>query len=112
MEENKETSQVNQLTQAVATKELEIQGLKHSLDSISSQQTMARQVFRELRVQTPEIASVTMRPSVEFTDSTSTNLYIASIRLTKRISTEQKQKIEDWLKVRLQTQSIKLFFEE
>lgn len=100
---NKMDNRYTLLSNALALKEKQETLLQAKLDSIMNEKKLAAQVFAELKVQYPKIKNAVIEPSTAFTDSSKTkNLYLVLINTNEGISSEERTKIEKWLKVRLQ----------
>ena len=91
------------LSNALSVKEKETTLLKAKLDSVNNERKLGAQVFAELKVQYPHIESAVIEPSTAFTDSSKNKkLYLVLINSHQEISSEERAKIEKWMKVRLQ----------
>ena len=101
--ENKADDRYTLLSKALTMKERQETLLKAKLDSVTNEKKLGAQVFAELNVQYPKIKNAIIEPSTAFTDSSKTKkLYLVLINTEERISSEEKAKIEKWLKVRLE----------
>jgi len=112
-ENNASNTQIIELGKAISEKDFEINNLRHSLDSIQSNKEYGRQIFSELKIEYPEIKSVIVNNAVAEVDSTdeSVNILFVFVESKKDISKKEREKIEAWLKVRLQVDKIKIIFE-
>jgi len=83
------------------------------LDSINNQKLLGRQIFDELKVQFPEITEAIVQPVVTFRDSVQTqaDTYLVLATVEKAISEADRNKIEDWLKVRLNNKAVRLIIQ-
>ncbi|MDQ3142126.1 MAG: TIGR00341 family protein [Bacteroidota bacterium] len=102
--------ETNQLSLALADKEKELQQIQNTLDSINQHQHLSRQIFKELKAQHNEVSSFSIQQSLNITDSTQANIWLAFISSTKKIKKAEKEKIEKWLKVRVTTTHLKILF--
>jgi hypothetical protein len=102
--EKADISESDRLSKILNLKESEILELKGKLDSLENQKQLNQQIFRELKAQYPSIQSCIVQPAFNAIAGTQTRVWIAIINSNKKIS--QKQKIEEWLKVRLNTDEI------
>ena len=101
--DNKADDRYTLLSKALTMKERQETLLKAKLDSVTNEKKLGAQVFAELNVQYPKIKNAIIEPSTAFTDSSKTKkLYLVLINTEERISSEEKTKIEKWLKVRLE----------
>ena len=101
----------NQLSLVLNDKEKELIKLQMKLDSINKQKILSKQIFNELKVQHNQITSFSLQQSIIYTDSTQNNSWIALIKSELPIEKENKLKIGEWLKVRINTKKIKIKFE-
>lgn len=112
LQDNNNDEQTNQLTVVLNEKEKKIQYLQAKLDSISAQQSLGEQIYKELKAQHEEVLSLSVQPAINFTDSLQTQLWVAAISSKKAFNQDQQNKIEQWLKVRLGAEQIKIKFEK
>lgn len=112
LKDNKNDIQTNQLSFALAEKENQVQLLKNKIDSLISQNQFSQQIHKELKVQYPSIQSCILQTAINHTDTTQQIIWIAIIQSTMKLETNDKMKIEDWLKVRLNIKQIKIYFEQ
>jgi len=103
--------ETNQLSLALANKEKKLLQFQSTLDSINQQKNLSRQIFKELKAQHKEVSSFSIQQSINITDSAQTNIWLAFISTTKPIKKDEKEKIEQWLKVRVNANRIKFSFE-
>jgi hypothetical protein len=97
-----------QLTQMLAEKERELMFSKSIIDSISSQHLLEQQIFKELKIQYPEIKYAAINQPSEYYDNRSNNVPLAIIKVNKSLSLGQQKRIVAWLKTRLQTERINI----
>lgn len=102
---------MKQLTLILKSKEAELQTIQKKMDSINDLRKTAYQIFRELKVQYPDITSAIINPSMRISgkDSTQTVLLVVLDFSGNKNSAERK-KTEDWLKVRLSENNIEIIF--
>jgi uncharacterized hydrophobic protein (TIGR00271 family) len=112
LKDNKESEQTNQLSLALTEKENQIQLLQNQLDSLNSQNKMSNQVFNELKTQYPSVQSFIFQQAINNTDGKQTAIWICIIKSKTKIDEKEKLKIEEWLKVRVKTNSVIIHFEE
>lgn len=106
LKDSKESEQTNQLTLAISEKENQIQLLRMQLDSLNSQNRLSKQVFNELKAQYPLVRAFVLQPVINYTDNEQYTVWICNISSTEKISGKDMKKIEDWLKVRVNTNSL------
>lgn len=115
LSETKNNEQNNQLTQmsvVLAEKEKQEKILRSKIDSINNLQKLKKQVYAELKAQYPELKNAVIQPSVILTDSsTAAPTYLVLLSLSSNLPKQQKSKIENWLKIRLKENNIKLIFQ-
>lgn len=109
---NEQNEQVRQLTEALAIKEENEKKLQSYIDSIKSQDLLSKQVFAEIRSQYPEVRNAIIQPSEMLSDSlTPKKTVLIFLSLSTNITLEEKTKLENWLKIRLNQPTIYLFFQ-
>lgn len=112
LKDNKANEQTNQLTIALTEKENQIKLLKKKIDSLTSQNNLSQQIHKELKVQYPFIQSFILQNSINHTYTIQQTIWIAIIDSKTRWGAKDKTKIEDWLKVRMNIEQIKVYFEK
>ena len=109
---HEQNEQLNQLTIAMAEKEKQEKELLSKLDSINNLQELSKQVFAELKTQYPDLKNAVIQPVVLLSDSSTTaTAYLVLLSLPSNFPIQQKSKIENWLKIRLKKNDIKLIFQ-
>ena len=103
--------QTNTLTLALNDKELQIKSLQNKIDSLNAQKQLAKQVFYELKTQYPDIQSCILQESVNQTDSTQQNIWIAIIHSKNKLAPKEQDKIGDFLKVRINIENLNTYFQ-
>lgn len=107
-----ENEQLTQLTQALELKVKQEKLLQSKLDSINNQQKLSTQIYTELKAQYPALESAILQPSYLLSDSTgSKKTYLVLLSLSAKLPAQEKSKVENWLKVRLNQQNINLIFQ-
>ncbi|MGV3629591.1 MAG: DUF389 domain-containing protein [Bacteroidota bacterium] len=104
--------QDDQITMVLKEKEKNLIYLQAKMDSIDKQQELGKQLFRELKTQFNDLESFSIQPAVSYSDSTKTYLYLGFIATKSILKPDQRKKIENWLKVRINSTQVKLKFEE
>jgi len=106
-QDNKEETQ---LTLALGEKEKQVQMLQKQLDSLSINKKLGEQVFNELLIQYPTIEKLILQPAyINSKDGQKLN-WICNIETSQKLNSKDQLKIEDWLKVRVQSDEILLYF--
>lgn len=109
----KENEQTTQLAVALEEQEAVNLRLSKSLDSIRQHQLLAQQVYKEIKVQYPTVTSAIIEPVNEWNDSAANRkVLLVNVNGLKNISATDKRKMEDWLKLRLNEQRIKLIIQQ
>ena len=98
------------LQTAISDRDAQIHALKGQIDDANAQTALGQQVFAELKTQYPQIVSCVVQQVTEHTDSDSTKIWLAVIGSKSSIDSDEQKRIEDWLKVRLDTADIHTFF--
>lgn len=109
---NKQNDQLTQLTVAMAEKEKQEKILQSDLDSIDNLQKLGKQVYAELKAQYPSIKNAVIQSSSVLSDSSAkAPVYVVLLSLSYNLSRQEKNRMESWLKVRLQQNNVKLIFQ-
>ncbi len=111
IKETEENSLLNNINQASAQKDFIIKQLQVQLDSIHTTQQLSEQVYKELKAQNTGIISAIVQPTFVYTDSTTVKSYLVAIETTSKILDKERLQLENWLKVRLHQNSLKLIIE-
>lgn len=85
--------------------------LQAHADSLQILKQKNNQVFRELKVQYPDINAYSAQPMFVQTDSLQQDTWISFIRFSKKPVVLDTQKLEAWLRVRLNQPGLKLVLE-
>lgn len=112
LKDNKNDQHTNQLTLALAEKQSQILLLQNKIDSLTSQNQLSQQIFKELKTQYPFIQSCILQTAINYTDTTQHTIWIAVIHSKMKWGSKDKTKIEEWLKVRMNMEQINIYFEE
>ena len=98
-----------QLSTALKQQEGYNKKMQQSLDSIQNISKTGRQLYAELKAQYPTIKNAVIEPATIFTDSAkSTQTFLVSLVLSKRLSLSERTKMLNWLKVRLNNDQLQL----
>lgn len=108
LSDRKESDRLFQLTKTLEERDQTIRSLKAAIDSVTTQQDLARQIFNELKIQYPSILSASITPSVEYSDSTSDAVMLVCVKTRGTIGERERKKMSDWLKVRLDTPDLRV----
>jgi len=91
-----------------------LQEKNEQIDSLKKRNYRGRMVLDEIKILYPEIISCTYGESLLFNDSISKPDNVEIIILSankKKLRISDKKKIEDWLKIRLKSNSIRVYYE-
>jgi len=112
LKDDKQNEKTNELTFVLSEKESQINILQRRIDSLTSQSQLGQQIFRELKVQYPNIQSFILQRGINHTDTAGQNVWLAIIHSKTKWKTKDKTKTENWLKVRMNIKQIKLYLGE
>jgi len=104
-------NKTNSLTLALAEKEQQIQQLQSLNDSLLLQNHLNKQIQKEVKTLYPYIQLFLLQQVRIDSDSTHSPIWIAIIQSGKKWETNDKSKIEEWLKARLNIGKINIYFE-
>ncbi len=107
-----ENSRMNELSTALQGKDAEVRDLRSRLDSIKRQED-AQQVYSELKVNYPQLNSVILNRSIIVADTSvkRQDVLLAILDFRYAIPGREKRKIEQWIKVRLKENNVKVIIE-
>jgi len=97
----KETERTTQVTKLLEAKNEAIEKQNIVIDSISLNKKLTDQILNELKIQYPEIVSVSIRPFVASSDSLLRNDPFVFVKVNKSFTSRTRSKIEKWLRIRL-----------
>ncbi len=90
---------------------LKLQGIKSKYDSLMSLQATAGQIYKELKVQYPQVRSFVFQPVTVTADSVKQEIWLSIISHSGNISNQDRIRIGQWLKVRSGQDSIKYIYD-
>jgi uncharacterized membrane protein len=96
------------MSAAINTRKSEVNALQQMVDSLAAQSTLNEQVYKELKVQYPQIRSAFLQPGMMRMDSNSISTYMAVLRTSKSLPAAEKEKLKRWLEARLNTNSVQV----
>lgn len=111
LNESKENQATSQLSLALAEKESQLKLLQSKLDSLDSQEKINSQIFKELKTQYPEASSFLLKQTFRYTEEGPNQIWIAIITSKSRWGKKEKEKIEEWVKVRMEISDLSIYFE-
>lgn len=79
-------------------------------DSLASENKLSAQVFKELKVQNPDISGLSVSTLTIQRDSTAQNARLIFVETDKALETKQQEAIKKWLRVRVNADSAKVIF--
>lgn len=103
--DSKKDLQMTQLTLALQEKQ-------RDADSISNQQKLQADVYREIKAQYPAVRSAILQKVTELSDSLPQQLYIAWLTASRSPSRNERTNLERWLRLRLKTDSLRLIVQD
>jgi uncharacterized hydrophobic protein (TIGR00271 family) len=101
----------NSLSVELMKKELELLSFQNKFDSISLHKSLSNSIFRELKAQYREIESVSIQQTDNISDSLENIIWLSYIYSATPLEQKDRRKIEDWLKVRVKAEKLKINFE-
>ena len=110
LSENDMADKVNPLSMALIDKEKQIQIYKHKLDSLGSKTQLSNQIFKELKAQYPSIQSFILQQSVYNSDTLQNPVWLSLIESSIKLKVKERKKIEDWMKIRINSKQVILIF--
>lgn len=114
LSENKseQTEELNQLTDALEIKEANENKLLSKIDSIKKQELLSTQIFAEIKAQYPAVKNGIIQPAVIIGDGTVTKkTIVVLLSIAANVSSSDKLKMQNWLKIRLNESNINLILQ-
>ncbi len=105
-------NQSDHLNAVLNEKEKLIRELQSQVDAARSAEKQGQQILSELKVQYPEIESGVIQPAADFGEAEPRKIWIALIRSNKVIREKDRKTMGDWLKVRINTDAVNMYFDE
>ncbi|MEO7768513.1 MAG: TIGR00341 family protein [Ferruginibacter sp.] len=110
--ERPQKEQVNQLSKALAVKEIQEKSLQLKLDSIQHKLKLGLQIYAELKSTYPHLKSAIVQPSTIYSDSArAKQSFLVLLSFAKGLTKRDKGTIEKWLRIRLNENNITLAFQ-
>ena len=109
--QSEKNERVEQLTKALTEQEELKKAFQKSVDSVRNHEMLAAQLFQELKAQYPFVREAIIQPSHILSDSAVTKTTIIVLNLALKMRTEERAKLQEWLKVRLHQENIKLILQ-
>lgn len=106
--DDEKTSQINDL---LNEKEKELQSLRNEVARTNAEKALGKQVFNELKAQYPLIDACVLERAFRHDGSDQVPAWLAIISSSKRLDQSDQTRIEDFLKARVETQSLFLYFD-
>lgn len=111
LKEDKSKEEESLLKLALSEKDRTIQELRNRLDSLNNQKLLGYQIFNELKAQYPSIQSCILTQTMDNNESQQLVGWISVMKFNTKIDDKEKSRIEEWLRVRLQQEQVKIIFE-
>jgi uncharacterized hydrophobic protein (TIGR00271 family) len=108
----KDNEQTSQLKIALSEREKQIHRLQLNADSLNRQALISKQIYLELKAQIPTLSSSIVQQGIMYGDSTQRARWIAIIKSKTRIQKSDRARITQWLKVRLSTNELAIYFDD
>jgi len=106
-----QAADLNQLSNILSQKEIELKRYQVS-DTLKQYDTLARQIFRELKTNYNNVTSTAIQPIRTYKDSSIVQRrFIVLLSVSRSFSRTEKIKIENWLKVRLRRSDLQLIIQ-
>lgn len=102
--------ETEKLTLALKENETKRKLLEKKADSLEEQRVQSQQVFKELKVQYPQLNEAILQPILLNTDTSDQqqSVYLVSLKFRRPPTRSGRSKIEEFLKLRLQNDSLRL----
>ncbi len=109
---NIESEQEDLLKNAISIQEEKNRKLQEQVDSVKKQELLNVQLYNEIKAQYPAVRSAVIQPSVVRADSSNIKrTTVVLLTFSSGINRQERIRLENWLKVRLNQQDISLVFQ-
>jgi uncharacterized hydrophobic protein (TIGR00271 family) len=96
--------------EGISQKDIAIVKLQGKVDSMATFDKLGESIFREIKVNYPSINSLALDQTIFYMDSSNRHLPICVITSKPKLAARDLTQIKQWLKVRLQVDSIALVY--
>lgn len=110
LKDNNNDKQTNQLSMALSENEKQIRAQQKVIDSLVYDDKLSEQIHKELRAQYPNIRTTILQNSFQHQDTVNKKIWMGVISAKPNLNEKEKTKILNWLKVRMTTEDLELFF--
>lgn len=110
LKDNNSDKQTNQLSMALSENEKQIRAQQKVIDSLVYDDKLSEQIHKELRAQYPNIRTTILQNSFQHQDTVNKKIWMGVISAKPNLNEQEKTKILNWLKVRMTTEDLELFF--
>ena len=109
---DQDDNRFSELTKLLQEERIKMIAMQVELDSIEQASKISKQLFNELSINYKGLNSVVISPSASEADTSgaSKNIYLAVIDFKKAIPQKERNKIQDWLRARLNNQNIEVIY--
>jgi len=91
-------------------KEADEKKLQSAIDSIRQNNELSAQLFTEIKAQQPGLRNAVVQSAFSISDSTSKHTTLVILSLSSTPSKQEKTRLENWLKARLNQKDVMLIF--
>lgn len=105
-------TQTDQASRALNEKMVELQIAHRQIDSIKNQNLISHQLFSELKAQFNDLKAISCQPVYYVSEKSETKIWVAFISFQYGKTKSEKNRIERWLKARVNSDSVKTQFEK
>lgn len=109
--DNKIDQQTSQLTIALTESEKHIRSQQQMIDSLLNNNQLSEQIHKELKAQYPNVQSTILQTATAQTDSIRKDIWLGVIQSSSKWNANDKTKIKNWLKVRVNSDELEVYFE-
>ncbi len=108
---DKGNDQFTQLSNALSEREKDLQAFKQKVEANDAATALGKQIFGELKAQYPAISNCVVQRVIENSDDKQVPVWVAVISAQNNLGPEDRARIQDFLKVRVNTDQIYLYFD-
>jgi uncharacterized hydrophobic protein (TIGR00271 family) len=107
----KKNTEVENLKGEINRLTLVLKDQESFVDSIKHQSVKGKDLLMEIKPIFPSITSCSYAQTKVFNDSLDKQVHLVVITATRNFENSEKEKIKNWLHIRLKTKSVKVYFE-
>jgi uncharacterized hydrophobic protein (TIGR00271 family) len=112
IEKKKMESQLSEIRNLIEHKDMIIRDLSSRIDSVENLEDLSAQILEEIRIQYPQVDMLRLSRTLKKTDSANVNVFIAFVGESKEMNEAERNRLKEFLKIRLKEPGLEIGFKE